>query len=253
MLKSLWTGICVLAIANSLAIVLFFGWLKSSDRLSRDRVEAARLIFAKTVGEDQAKKSEEEQALKQQAAKAEAEAKAALPPVTADLRAAIIREYEERTRQEKNRIQRETENLIETLTRRQEEFEKERTAFNAVKEAFEKQRAEIVRLEGDAQFQKSLKIYQSLKPDAAKAMLQRLIDSQKMTEVIAYLNAMKPSVATKIVAEFQKGDATLAADLLERLKVYGLALDASEEFGNAASPANPPGAAAAPGTNTAPQ
>lgn len=252
MLKSLWTGFCLLGIANTLAILLFFGWLKSSDRISRDRIDAARLIFTKTVSEDEIAKQAEAQAQKQQAAAAEAQAKAALPPVTADLRAAIIREYEERNRQEKNRIQRETENLIETLTRRQAEFEKERSEFDAVKSAFEKQRAELVRLEGDAQFQKSLKIYQSLKPEAAKAMLQRLIDSQRMPEVIAYLNAMKPSAATKIVAEFQKVDATLAADLLERLKVYGLALNASEEFGNAASSAPAPGAAAAPGTNTAP-
>lgn len=253
MLKSLWTGLCVLGIANTLALLFFFAWLKSSDRLSRDRVEAARLLFATTVSDDQSKKDAEAAVQQQAAAKAEAEAKAALPPVTADLRAAIIREYEERTRQEKNRIQRETENLIETLTRRQEEFEKERAAFTAVKEAFEKQRAEIVRLEGDAQFQKSLKVYQSLKPDAAKAMLQRLIDTSKMDDVTAYLNAMKPATATKIVAEFQKTDAALAADLLERLKVYGLALGAEEEFGNAASPAGSTGAAPAPGTNTAPR
>ena len=253
MLKSLWTGICVLGIANTLAIVMFFAWLKATDRLSPERIESARLLFAGTVSEDTAKKQAEAMVVQQAAAKAEEEAKAALPPVTADLRAAIIREYEERTRQEKNRIQRETENLIETLTRRQEEFERERTAFNADKATFEKQRAEIIRIEGDAQFQKSLKVYQSLKPDAAKAMLQRLIDDNKMEEVIAYLNAMKPSTGTKIVAEFQKADSTLAADLLERLKVYGLALAADEEFGNAASPAGSPGAATAPGTTTAPR
>lgn len=253
MLKSLWTGLCVLGIANTLALLIFFGWLKTSDRFSKDRVEAARLIFATTVAEDDAKKQAETVVVQQAAAKAQEEAKAALPPVTAELRAAIIREYEERTRQEKNRVQRETENLIETLTRRQEEFEKERTAFNATKAAFEKQRAEIVRLEGDAQFQKSLKVYQTLKPDAAKSMLQRLIDLGKMNEVIAYLNAMKPATTTKVVAEFQKADASLAADLLERLKVYGLALGANEESVNAASPADNSGAAPAPSTAPAPQ
>lgn len=253
MFKSLWTGICVLGIANTLAIALFLGWLKATDRLSPERIQSLREMFATTVIAENAKKAAEMAVIQQAAAKAEEEAKAALPPVTADLRAAIIREYEERTRQDKNRIQRETENLIETLTRRREEFETERAAFNATKEAFEKQRADITRIEGDAQFQKSLKVYQSLKPDAAKAMLQRLIDDSKMTEVIAYLNSMKPSVATKIVAEFQKTDSTLAADLLERLKVYGLAVAAGEEFEDAATTAGSPGAANAPGTNTAPQ
>jgi flagellar motility protein MotE (MotC chaperone) len=224
MMKSLWIVLSTLAIANLIALGAFAGWLKASDRLSAARMEKVREIFKQTVA---AELSQQEAVVAEAAAKvkqAEEDAKAALPPVTADQRLAIIREYQERTRQEKQRVQRETENLIDTLTAKQAQFDSEQAAFRAEKEAFEKQRAEIAALEGDAQFQKSLKIYQSLKPEEAASMLAELMTLGKTTEVIAYLNAMKSSAATKIVAEFQKTDPKLAADLLERLRLHGLAV-----------------------------
>lgn len=225
-MKTIWTILSTLAIANLIALLAFAGWLKSSDRLSKERMEKVREIFKTTVSADRA---QEDARVAEAAVKAKQEeqaAKEAEPPITTDQRLAIVREYQERTRQEKQRVQRETENLIDTLTTKQEQFEADRAAFRAEKEAFEKQRTDIAALEGDAQFQKSLKVYQSLKPDEAASMLKELMADNKTTQVVTYLNAMKSSAATKIVAEFQKGDPKVAADLLERLRQHGFSVQA---------------------------
>jgi small-conductance mechanosensitive channel len=223
-MRALSIGFITLAIANVVAVAGVLGWLKASDRLSKERIHAIRVMFSEPVAAEVARNKAAAAEAEKAKAAAEAQAQAEQPPVSAEQRSAIIREYEEKTRQEKLRLQRETESLLDTLTKRQEQFEADRAAFRAEKDAFEKQRAELERLEGDEQFQKSLKVYQSLKPEESKAMLAQLLTAGKTADVVTYLNAMKPSIATRIVSEFQKGDPKLAADLLERLRVHGLAV-----------------------------
>ncbi len=232
-MKTMWTVLSVLALANLIAIGVLVGWLKSSDRLSQDRVHRLRAIFSQSVSQEQAE---------QEAAKAEAErlerekqadAEAGRPPIATEQRLAIIREYEERRLQDALRTQRETANLIQTLVAKQDKFEADKRAFEDEVAQFRREREEAARLDGDEQFQKSLKIYETVKAAEARSMLQILLNEGKDLEVVAYLNSMKPRTASKIVAEFQKGDPTVAADLLERLRRYGVAVPPREAPSNA--------------------
>ena len=52
------------------------------------------------------------------------------------------------------------------------------------------------------------------------AALLQIIEQGAPEQATAYLNAMQTRTASKILAQI--GDAALAADLLERLRVYGL-------------------------------
>jgi len=232
-MKTLWTVLSVLALANLIAIGVLVGWLKSSDRLSQDRVQRIRAMLSQSVAQEQAEAA---------AAKAEAERlererladiEAGRPPIATEQRLAIIREYEERRLQDALRTQRETSNLIQTLVSKQDKFEADKRAFDEEVAQFRREREEAAQLDGDEQFQKSLKIYETVKAAEARSMLQTMLDDGKTMEVVAYLNAMKPRTASKIIAEFQKGDAVVAADLLERLRRYGVAVPPREAPSNA--------------------
>jgi len=85
----------------------------------------------------------------------------------------------------------------------------------------------IAELEGSEMFKKALATYEGLKPAASASMLLQLmrpgggtgaLDNAGADQAVAYLNAMEDRTRTKIIAEFQKQDPALAAELLERLR-----------------------------------
>lgn len=232
-MKTMWTVLSVLALANLIAIGVLVGWLKSSDRLSQDRVQRIRTIFSQSVAQERAEEAAAKAQEERQERERLAEAEAARPPIATEQRLAIIREYEERRLQDALRTQRETSNLIQTLVTKQDKFEADKRVFDDEVAQFRREREEAARLDGDEQFQKSLKIYETVKAAEARSMLQTMLDEGKVLEVVAYLNAMKPRTASKIIAEFQKGDAVVAADLLERLRRYGVAVPPREAPSNA--------------------
>ena len=82
------------------------------------------------------------------------------------------------------------------------------------------ERDQIAAIEGDAQFKKTVTLLESVPPARASEMLLQIIEQGAPEQATAYLNAMQTRTASKILAQI--GDPTLAADLLERLRVYGL-------------------------------
>lgn len=224
MMRGLWIALSTLALANLMALGAFTMWLNSSGRLSRDRVEKVREIFAQTVAQENA--AVEAKAAEAVVAKKQDEEKARdkRPPLTSEQRLEIIREYEETQRQKNERLQRETRDLLNQLDIRRAEFERERAQFVAEREAFAAMREELVRNTSSEQFAKSLKVYESVKAADAASMLSIVMqdDQGGKDQVVAYLNAMQPRVSSRIISEFNKRDPSLAADLLERLRTYGL-------------------------------
>ncbi len=51
-MKRIWTIISILALANVLAIGGFVGWLQTSGRLNKDRMQRLRELFAPTITEE---------------------------------------------------------------------------------------------------------------------------------------------------------------------------------------------------------
>lgn len=224
MVRSLWTVITVLALANLLAIAGFVGWLQTSGRVSRERIERVRQVFATTVAQEEAGVQQGEMDAKLADAAAEEAAKVGTPPLTAEQRLEAGLARDETSSQHAQRVQRETADLIATLLRERQELDRLRAEFDQQVKDFDEMRARIAREEGTEQFAKTVALYQSLKADQAKSMMQSLIRGGGTDQVVSYLNALPPRTASKIIAEFEKGDSALAADLLERLRMRGNAV-----------------------------
>lgn len=231
MLKSLWTIITVLALANFLAIAGFVGWLVATDRLNLERLERVRVMLAETHGAEQGRLAIEKAAFEQVQAEAAAEAEAAKPPETAETKIATSAEADEVARLRAERLKRETADLIETLLREREDVDRRQAALVKERKEFEAMRAEIARLEGSEQFEKAVQLYQSLKADAAREVMSELIGKGQTDQVVSYLNAMSSRTAGKIIASFHAESPAQAADLLERLRLRGMDLPPITEPG----------------------
>lgn len=212
--------VAMLAVANVLAVAGFLGWLKSTDRLSGDRVQKIKAMLAETVTAEKAReaqqKAEEEGAKK----KDEEIRQQQVPPLTAAEQLAVGREGEDMRRQIVERLRREAEDLRRALQRERDEVEAAGAKLKREREDFEAMRKRIAELEGSQQFEKSVKLYESLKPAQARGMFEQLIAQGETEQVVAYLNAMQSRAATKVLAEFK--DPRVASDLLERLRTRGL-------------------------------
>lgn len=226
MIKSIWTIITTVALANLLAIIGVVVWLKASDRLNGDRVEEIRTLFSETVAERQARlEAEAEKAAAEEAARVEEEKKR-MPPISAQDTLALQSQHDAIMQQNLERTRRTLEDMRRTLEDERAQLDGRVAAFEAEVKAFNDMRQRIMELEGDEQFKKALTLYESLSPKDAASTLRQLYDFGQREQVVAYLNAMESRKASKIVAEF---DPPVAADLLERLRTRGLVAAKPEE------------------------
>ncbi len=174
-MKTLWTALSVLAVANLLAIGGFVGWLKMSDRLDKERAVLVREMFAKTL--KQVKSEAEEAKAKQEAeeqAKAE-QAKKERIPLTSTEQLSTKIELSELDRQRVALLKSQVEALRETLAREQAELGTQRAALNAEKKRFQGEVEAFNALGQDAQFKTALGVIEALKPAEAKSVLDQVI------------------------------------------------------------------------------
>lgn len=228
-MRTLWTILSVLAVANLLALGAFVAWLGGTDRLDLSRVRDMREMFSVTLTqqrEDDAKaKAQEEEELRAAKEKARMEQ----PPVTAADTLEIKLEQSKADIERLEAVRREVRILQETLRRERQALDEDRAALKKEREEFDRARAVVAETEGNAQFRKALATYEGLKPDQAKAALQELIDRKEVDQVVAYLNAMQERTRVKVISEFIEADPKVATDLLERLRMRGLLASAPEE------------------------
>jgi hypothetical protein len=219
MIRGLWTILSVLAIANLLALLAFVGWLVSSERLDLDRFNELRETLSETIPAREARLEEEARDARLEAAEAEEERRALIPPLTAadKLRNNAIAEEVDRQRLE--RLSREVRDLRRTIDRERSQLDERVELFEAEKADFERMRSRIREIEGEDQFRKAVTNLQAQRPEKARDILQALIDGGEVDQAVAYLNAMGDRQAAKIIGAFE--DAALAADLLERLRTRG--------------------------------
>jgi flagellar basal body-associated protein FliL len=221
-MKTIWLMISVLAVANILALVGFVAWLSMTNRLSSERIDRVRLVFASTLEQQAAAEADAQAEAEAETADAEARAKLAVPPETAASRIAKQEQAEEVRLQHILRQQRELEDLRRTLERDRTRLADEEARLVQAQKDFEAYRLHIAEIEGADQFKKALTTLESQKPADARAILQSMIDEQETEQVVSYLGAMEDRIRGKVLAEFAKGDAALAADLLERLRTRGV-------------------------------
>jgi hypothetical protein len=223
MIRSLWMIISTIALANLLALGGFLFWLHSSDRLDMDRLERIREILSETRAAEQTRLDATAEQERTEELRQREEAAAALPPLTSSERLFLNDESDLIARQRIERMRREIEDLQRTLRTESARLDEREQEVQARRDEFLAMREQIARIEGDQQFKKTVNLLETMRPNQAQGMLQTLIDAGDVEQVVAYLNAMQPRTASRIVALFP--DPVVAADLLERLRTYGLGPD----------------------------
>jgi flagellar motility protein MotE (MotC chaperone) len=219
-MRSLWIIVTTVALANFLAVVALLAWLAGTGRLSNERLHAVREVFKTTVAEEEAAKKLAEAERAQAEAAAAQEAFMREPPTPAEGEVADQTAVGTAAQQDISRLSREADDLRRTFAREIAHIERAREQLRKEREEFDALRARIAALEGSEQFEKAVRLYESLKPKQAKDLLQELIDDGEVEQAVSYLNAMQIRTASKIIAEFD--DAALAATLLERVRTRGL-------------------------------
>ncbi len=240
-MKSVWTALCVIAIANLVAFGVIAGWLKTSDRLSKERVQKVRELFTTTNAEDEAAKVAEEATKKADEAKAAEEAKKQKAPLTAEQQLGMKADLNEAERQRIKRLEREVADLSDSLA-------EAKRMYSETKAKLDKEHSEaLAAAETGAlnpQFKKAVGVLEGLKAPEAKSLLQQVLNGdvgalpgisktdvagsgekapaeKAIKQVVAYLNAMQERMRIKVIGEFQKEDPRVAAMLLERLRAFG--------------------------------
>lgn len=219
MIRSLWTVITVLALANLLAIIGLVAWLGTSGRLDGERFNQIRDLFSETIEEQDNRLAAEQREVDAAEAEAQAEREALIPPLTAADRLRTINESEEVARLRMERLTRDVRDLQRTLDRERAALDDRISAFNEERDDFQTMRSRIREIEGEEQFRKAVGHLQAQKPAKARDMLLAIMGSGDFDQAVAYLNAMSDRQAAKIIGSFE--DPAVAADLLERLRTRG--------------------------------
>ena len=220
-MKSLWSIIAVMALINVLAIGTLLGWLHSSGRLSRERFQAVKSVFTTTVADEQQQKAADAAAADQAAKDAAAQAKLALPPKTASDQIADQQFRDEQREQLIQRQRQELESLRSALLVQVARLQERENKLAAERAAFAEERRKIAETDGTRQFKEALATLEGQKPRDAKVVLDALLQTRQVDQVVAYLARMEEGKRTKVIAEFVKDDPSVAADLLERLRTRG--------------------------------
>ncbi len=219
-MKKLIKALLVVAVLNLIAVLLGVGWVFASGRVDSQRVtEVVDMFSETTTARDQRIKSEESEAAAELAEQDKDLPKLAMNSEELnDVRLQLTQI--DRARLE--RMQREINDLQNTLKRERALLASERTDFEEERSEFEAMRERLKEIEGSDQFNKSLTVLKNMRPRDAKEMLSVLIDDGKREQVVSYLSALGGGITTEVLAEFIKADeAELAAGLLESIRMRG--------------------------------
>lgn len=257
-MKSAWTIVSVIALANVLALGGFIGWLHTSGRLNTERARAVREIFTATIAQEEAQKKEAEAKAQAEQRAAEEAAKLQKPPMTAAEQLAARLDASEVDRQRMERLRREVADLQASLVREREKLTQDQASFRAEVAAWQAQREQLEAKTRTEQFRRAVALLGSLKSGEATKLLQEIIRTGSdvaqapatapgdsiaantpsaelaqapadpapaarpgIEQAVIYLNALDDRPRSKIMTELAKTDPVLAADLLERLRTLG--------------------------------
>lgn len=222
-MRSVFLALSVLAIANVLGVLAFFGWLRATDRIDAARLQQVRDLLAPTRTEQQKKEAEEDTKAKEaEKARAEAE-RLSRPTITAEQELSARMEKTEVDRQRQQRLRDELAMLRRTVDERTAELTKLREQIAAAKAEFESITKKTREETTSQQFKKAMATLESMKPSQAMEMLRQVMTGPGgIDQTVAYLNAMEEGARSKVISEFAKDDPKVAADLLERLRTRGI-------------------------------
>jgi hypothetical protein len=237
-MKRVWNVVAALAVVNLLALGGLLAWLKASNRIDDSRIQAIRERLAKTIDEEAAEKAAKEAEAKAAEARAAEAAKLARPPTSSSEKIAEQQFRDDQRTQVLLRQQQELENLRSSLMGQLAKLEDREKKLDADKKAFAEERKRIAEADGAKQFQVALATLEGQKPADAKKVLKALLDEKQTDQVVAYLAKMEEGKRAKVLGEFVKDDAAVAADLLEKLRTRGVAVPGRMGAAGAPAPSN---------------
>lgn len=224
-MKAFWNALAIVLVINMLLVLGGIGYLRMTGRLNADRVRAVAAVFRTTIEEEQAR---ELQAAEESAIRAERERrqfhqqKVADGPVSTREQIGRDQEAEElallqvqRLREEIRALQRQLETARRALAAQKADQEAKAAAWEA------SIADELARRENE-DFQKTILLYQQVKPRQAKDMFLQLIAEGRRSQVVEYLAAMQSRKAAAVLKEFKTPEElAVASDLLEQLRQRG--------------------------------
>jgi len=239
-MKTLRSAFSFLAIIHLLAFVMFVGWLWQSDRLSRDRIDQTRGLFSLTIPQGKLAAKQAETDEQQKAADLNELAMRDNPPYSSQTSLAINKAHQTQANQAARNLEDTRRNTMNMLNIEREILEKEKADFEQMKAAWERDTTAEKKRKTDEQFAQTVKIFESLSPKQSKQNLIDLVNADNMEQAVAYLDAMNPRNAAKIIKAFKTPkEMTLATQLLERLRIFGTGAEDTENLINANAASNP--------------
>jgi hypothetical protein len=232
-MKRFWNIISFLAVVNLLALAMFVAWLWQSGRLNGDRIRHIRNTLAMTIAQEQAAEAEQADEAERQRQEAAERARRQNPPLPSAEQVRQISLVDDQTDQALRRLRDETAQLLAQLEVRGAELDQREQALESARQTWLSSiEAELAR-RTDEQFLKTVRQYESAPPKIGKQWMMELIAAGEQEQVVAYLNAMTARAASKILREFKtEEEAGLATELLDKLRTFGLQVEAAEESGD---------------------
>lgn len=234
-MKRIFTVLSVVAIANLLGLAVAAAWLAATQRIDRERLETIRAILHEPVPAERARLAKEQDQVGSQSQAPEAPLPES-PPVPAAMLVDLGQDLRRADEFRAQRLEREAQDLARTMTLERQRLDRDRAAFEKERAQFEQMRSRIAAMEGEQQFKDALSVLRQVKPVEAKAMLQQIIDGIApgiatggstaelggMDRAVAYLDALGSMERGEIMSQFVKDSPEVAAELLERLRTFGL-------------------------------
>ncbi|MEM9083853.1 MAG: hypothetical protein AAGB34_09665, partial [Planctomycetota bacterium] len=124
--RNLWLILSLMSIMNIVALLVLAGWLQATNRLSGERLQEVRSIFARSVAQQEYDEDQEAIEAARQAEIDEAQARVGTTPLSSEQRFSIVSEYEKVRRAELERMQEETRRLQQTLAAERADLEWEK-------------------------------------------------------------------------------------------------------------------------------
>jgi len=239
-MKALWNVISIFLVIHLIAAIVFVGWLRSSDRLDRDRLDSVVGMFRVTVSDEQtrleeaAAAEEKERQVMHDLARLEEVAQGL---TSVDDRLRTSHEDEEVGLQKLEWTKRAIEDLLQNLEKTKAELARQKKQNQADREAFEKAVAEKTTMLADESFQQAVKLYENIDPELAKKSFLELIKQDKEDHVVDYLAAMQLRKAAEVLGQFEgPKDIAVATRLIQRLRERGVELTKTRQEKDADKP-----------------
>ena len=227
-MKALWNVISIFLVIHLIAVLVLVGWLRTSDRLNKERVNGVVEMFRLTITDEQTTLEEEAEAEEEQrqAMRELARLEEVADGLTSvDDRLRTSSEDKEVGLLKLEWTKRAIVDLLQNLEKTKAELVRLKNENETERDAFEKAVADRTEMLADESFQQAVKLYENLDPELAKKNFLELIKQDQEDQVVDYLSAMQLRKAAKVLGQFEGAKETaIVTRLIQRLRERGVEL-----------------------------